>query len=83
MQPERAWSQVVRLRAQHGVDRDVITLRVVDLAADARRGDLVQLAHALPASTQIFDFRLGDLAEFRLADVLSRLVAASRCPSGK
>lgn len=81
VQPQRARAQVVRLRAQHRVDGDVVQLRVVDLAAHAGRGDLVELAHALPAPAQVLHFRLGDLAQLRLADELAWLVAAGGSPS--
>lgn len=83
VQSEGARPEVVGLRAQHRVDGDVVHLGVVDLAADAGRGDLVQLAHALPAPAQVLHFRLGHLPELRLADVLPGLVAAIRRPSEK
>lgn len=83
MQTEGTRSKIVGLRVQHRVNGDVVDHGVVDLAADAWSGDLVQLAQALPASAQILHFRLGYLPKLRLANVLPRLVAAIRSPSEK
>lgn len=76
----RARAQVEGFGVQHGIARDLIPPGIVVLPADVGGGDLVDLPHPLVSSAEVLQFRLGDLLEFRLADELTLLEAASWCP---
>lgn len=54
---------------------------VVDLPANARCCDFVDLAHSLPATTQVLYLGLWQLLQFCLADVVTSLNAVAWRPS--
>lgn len=59
--PVQRGPEVEGFRVVDWVGGDVIGAGVVDLAADAGGGDLVDLAHTLPASSQVFQLCLRHL----------------------